>query len=359
MTARSPLLPGEDADELLARQRALRDDMQPCNSLEAELLDRIGIHLFRSDQAGLAGDAQAASRIRHAARDQAKMEVAEALELGKNLLWKLALPLPEDQSFSSKLDKPSRGDVDVHPRDPGRALLRLEWTVAGCDWLLERWGELDRRLNVEGPWRPADALTMVRLTGKHAIDLEDDYDVARVLLCSLTLTGAAKSGPPNEPVDWVSALVVMLYSFKREDTIKTVADVDRCHFCAAFKHRLAELPLARLAPEGDESAREWLTGMIEGQTRRVRAIRAELEQIALADAAEAPARLTYDVGPEGEKHRRYLLSNERLVNRSVGDFLKVRNMPLVQCQSSVVSGSMPDAGCEPETCRRVMCRGQS
>ena len=45
MTARSPLLPGEDATELLARQRALRDDMQPRNRLEAELLDRIGARL--------------------------------------------------------------------------------------------------------------------------------------------------------------------------------------------------------------------------------------------------------------------------------------------------------------------------
>ena len=89
---------------------------------------------------------------------------------------------------------------------------------------------------------------MVRLTGKHAIDLEDDYDVARVLLCSLTLTVTPKPGPQNEPVDWISKLVLMLYSFKREDSIKTVADLARYHDCKAFKHRLAELPLASLRP---------------------------------------------------------------------------------------------------------------
>ena len=94
MTARSPLLPGEDADELLARQHALRDDMQPRNRLEAELLDRVGAHMFRSEQAELAGDAQASNRIRHEAREQAKTEAAEALKLGESLLWKPTLPLP-------------------------------------------------------------------------------------------------------------------------------------------------------------------------------------------------------------------------------------------------------------------------
>ena len=74
----------------------------------------------------------------------------------------------------------------------------------GLDWLLAL-AELNRRLNVEDPWRPVDAFRMVRLTGKHAIDLEDDYDVARVLLCSLTLTIAPKPGPQNVPFDWISA----------------------------------------------------------------------------------------------------------------------------------------------------------
>ena len=87
---------------------------------------------------------------------------------------------------------------------------------------------------------------MVRLTGKHAIDLEDDYGVARVLLCSLTLTIAPKPGPQNEPFDWISALIVMLYSFNREDAIKTVADLARFSSARAFKHRWAELPLAKL-----------------------------------------------------------------------------------------------------------------
>ncbi len=304
---------------------ALRDDMQPRNRLEAELLDTVGAHMFRSDQAALAGDAWASNRIRHDAREQAQKEKAEVLKLGEYLLWKPSLPLPTDQ-YSGNLELPPSADVDLHPRHPDRLLLELEWTVAGCDWLLKRWNKLSRRLNAEGRWRPADAFAMIRLTGKHAIDLEDDDDVARVLLCSLTLTTATKPGAQNEPFDWTSALLVMLCSFKHEDTIKTAADVARFHYCEPFKCRLAELPLARLAPKGKEQARQWLIGVIEGQIKRVGEIRAELAVIADADAAEAPARLTYEIGPEGDKHRRYILSNGRQVSKSVNDFFKARTM---------------------------------
>ena len=172
---------------------ALRDDMQPRNRLEAELLDTVGANLFRSDQAALSGDAMASNRIRHDAREQAKKEKAEVLKLGEYLLWKPSLPLPTDQ-YSGNLEMPPVADVDLHPRHPGRLLLELECTVAGCDWLLHRLSKLNRRLNVEGRWRPADAFTMIRLTGNHAIDLEESDDVARVLLCSLTLTIATKPG---------------------------------------------------------------------------------------------------------------------------------------------------------------------
>ncbi len=89
---------------------------------------------------------------------------------------------------------------------------------------------------------------------------------------------------------------------------------------------MAELPLARLAPKGKEQARQWLIGVIEGQIKRVGEIRAELAVIADADAAEAPARLTYEIGPEGDKHRRYILSNGRQVSKSVNDFFKARTM---------------------------------
>ncbi len=102
--------------------------------------------------------------------------------------------------------------------------------------------------------------------------------------------------------------------------------------------------MASLAPKGHEQARQWLIGVIEGQINRVSEIRAKLQEIADADAAEAPARLTYEIGPEGDKHRRYILSNGRQVSKSVNDFFKARTMSetgifdIVRGPLSVVSG---------------------
>jgi hypothetical protein len=108
------------------------------------------------------------------------------------------------------------------------------------------------------------------------------------------------------------------------------------------------LPLARLAPAVDGQARQWLTRVIEGEIARIRQLRTELAPIAIADAAEAPARLTYEIGLEGDKHRRYILSNERLVNRTVSDFFKARDRSETGL-FELVSGPLYVVCCERET----------
>jgi hypothetical protein len=96
--------------------------------------------------------------------------------------------------------------------------------------------------------------------------------------------------------------------------------------CEPFARRLAELPLARLAPKDEEQARAKLTAIIDQEVCRIRHVRQTLQAIADTDAAEAPGRLAFEVGPEGERHRRYGLSAERLVIKRFNDFLKTRGM---------------------------------
>ena len=212
----------------------------------------------------------------------------------------------------------------VHPRHPARVLLRLEQTIAGCDWLLERWRDLTQRLNVDKVWRPLFAFQMVRLTGHRAIDMEENFDVTRMLLCSLTLMAAPKAGDAQKPFHWATALTKMMTCFELEDPAVTVPHmIDHCN---SFTLRMAELPLARMAPSDDVQARQWLTAVIERETERIRQIRAMLQKVADADAAEAPARLAIESGPEGENDRRYLLSSKRVLNQSIGKFLTTRNM---------------------------------
>jgi hypothetical protein len=99
MTARSRLLPDEDASELQAQQRAMIDDLQPRNHVESILVGRLADDIWRSDRSESAADRRLSFRLRHEPREQAGMEKKEALKLGERLFWQLAFPLPISARF--------------------------------------------------------------------------------------------------------------------------------------------------------------------------------------------------------------------------------------------------------------------
>jgi hypothetical protein len=114
--------------------------------------------------------------------------------------------------------------------------------------------------------------------------------------------------------------------------------------CEPFARRLAELPLAKLAPRDEDQARERLNAIIDLERSRLMEIRMVLLSIGQADAAEAPARLAFETGTEGDRQRRYGLSNERLVIRRFSEFLRTRSMiasgTFEPTEMSVVSGPL-------------------
>ena len=322
LTARTTLLPGEDATALAARQQHMIDAYQPRNSVELDVIERMAGDIWRSDRAERALGLRISLQLRHEPLEQAEQEQDEALELGGRLLWQPSFPLPISKRFPiGTLTEPPSSDDAIHPYHAARIRLRLEQTVAGCEWLLDRWDELMRRFHTDDLWLLADAFKMVRLLGRHAIDMVDDLAVARVFLCSLTVLSAPKSGPDRESFDWKNAMIKMLLTFEVENNGVAARAAEQCE---PFARRLAELPLAKLAPTDEEDARARLTTIIETEVCRLRHVRQTLQAIADADAAEAPGRLAFETGPEGDRHRRYALSNERAVMRRFDQFLKAR-----------------------------------
>ena len=109
----------------------------------------------------------------------------------------------------------------------------------------------------------------------------------------------------------------------RDDRLsRLVAGITR--LCEPFQQALARMPLDKLAPENEAQARQRLLEVVEQEEGRIGRIRAMLQEIADADEAEAPVRLAFETGTEGDRQRRYVLSYERLVNRRIDTFLKVR-----------------------------------
>ena len=109
----------------------------------------------------------------------------------------------------------------------------------------------------------------------------------------------------------------------RDDRMsQVVAGITR--LCEPFQQTLARMPLDKLAPESEEEARQRLLEVVDQELDRIGQLRAMLQKIADADLAEAPVRLAFETGTDGDRGRRYILSYERLVNRRIETFLQVR-----------------------------------
>ncbi len=345
MTAKTVLLPGDDPQEFAGRLRYLQDDLQARNSLEAVVIERLAGDLWKSDRSDRSFCNRINFRLRHESDDQARKDADEAIELGQHLLWQPEFPLPVgalEGEVKGALAKFPLADVPGDPKHPARLLLKLQATVAGCDWLLKRWDELRFRVENGGPWVMEDVWKMVRLLGKTAIEMKDDFQVALLVLASLALEPEPAAEPVCEP-----KFAEAVRAISRNDGLSRVVE-GITRLCEPFQQALARMPLDKLAPENEAQARQRLTAVVEEELGRIGRIRARLQKIADADLAEAPVRLAFETGTEGDRQRRYVLSYERLVNRRIDTFLKVRKasgsgeLDLIELQQSMGADKLRD-----------------
>src|SRR5262249_18452693 len=158
-----------------------------------------------------------------------------------------------------------------------------------------------------GLWEMADAWKMVRLLGKTALEMKDDYQVALLVLAGVAL---ARDTEPDASQKSTLADAARTMA-QPQGLARVVAGITR--LCEPFQKALARMPLDRLAPENQAQARERLMAVVEQELDRTGRFRARLQQIAEADLAEAPIRLAFETGTEGDRGRRYILSYERMV----------------------------------------------
>jgi hypothetical protein len=312
LTATVPVIPGEDAAAYQARVEAMIESCAPQNQVELELLERVAATTWSLDRATRAEAAQLSQRIRNHTIDWQRREEDEAAALGQRLLWDARGPwqlYPHHAHTGLKWESRTSWSNDpADPNNPALLVLRLERTVAGCQWLLDRWAELRARLEPGEAWAASDQFKSIRLLGKQPLDAVDDPEV--ILIC----LGSVKLLPDGDESNAFALVKRELHDGKREPE--------------TYTKELKKRALAKLRPRDADAARQALLALVDRHTSRLRLILARNSEFAEADAAEAPARLAFDPSPEGEKLRRYVLSAARLANQTIKTFLSVVRCPL-------------------------------
>ncbi len=366
LAATVPVLPGEDAAAFQARVDAVVETFAPQNQVEVDLLERVAATTWSFERATRAETARLGHNIRHDAIEREQREKEEAVTLGQRLLWDARGPwqlFPHSTSSGLKWERRiSWSENPADPNNPALLVLRLERTVAGCRWLLDRWAELRARLEPGEVWVASDQFKSARLLGKQPLDAVDDPDVAQIFLASFKLLPAGQSGDAFTPLERE------LMENRHEDDV--------------YDKELRRRQISKLTPPDADSARAVLGALVDRQTSRLELILARNHEIAEADTAEVPNRLAFDPSPEGDKLRRYVLSAARLVNHTLNTFIKVRkgledssvvsgplsveNSSFVPCPLSLVSQDSPAApepyavpGGQPDNGQRTTDHGQS
>jgi hypothetical protein len=285
MTARIPVLPGEDPATFRERVAGIVDSLVPRNALELALAEQAALSLWKIERAERAEATRVTASVQ-AARDREEVRRQEELHaLGRWLMADsvrakreaaddLLAFLPEDRHAPFKA---GRGE-------PLTILHRIQATANGCQWLLWRWSRLGDRLGQEGSWDIEEMIEAAQLRGERPLLLETaEWEY-------LLQTRYVK-GDPALLAEGRRQLLDQLTEGEAADPASTAAALRR---------------------------------LVEEETARLEELKAAHEEREAVDRAELADRLAVDATPEGERVRRYQLDCVRKLHRAIQGVLKLR-----------------------------------
>jgi hypothetical protein len=308
MTARIPVLPGEDEATFRQHVEGITGSLAPRNALELALAEQAALSLWKIERAERAEATRVTATIR-TAEDQAEARRQEELHaLGRWLLAKSVqakretaedlLPfLPEDRHAPFKA---GRGEPLV-------VLLRIQATADGCGWLLGRWDRLRDRLEQDGGWGIEEMIEAAQLRGE------------RPLLV--------------ETADWEGLL--------QERYASNTAYLEE------GRRQLVDQLTDGRAAEGAGLAAALLE-LVEEETARLEELKAANEGREATERAELTDRLAVDATPEGERVRRYQLDCDRKMHRAIQGVLKLRRSEGLGAGDDPAPDGLPEPEPEPE-----------
>jgi hypothetical protein len=290
--ARSPILPGEDADAFRRRLDAWNGDLEPRDRVEQFLVHRavqLSWQLERADRALAKGLDDA----RSAEVDRLAQLADEVAALGRRLFWDPRGPTCFYPQFETTIGKIPRvswsGQID-DPDDPARLLNRLESTALGCAWLLDQWGELRDALERYHGWQPPDRFKAIRLLGRQPLDVWEDERVMAIYLAC----GAMDPAGPEAPSEF-------------QDVANELHFGERERFVERLNARRA----AAGRPAGPEAGEAVLLAIVSEEEVRLEELLAQhLEREVSSDSV-----LEFDASEAGERLRRYQATCDRALLR--------------------------------------------
>jgi hypothetical protein len=301
-TAQIPVLPGEDPSVFHARLDAYRADVQPRNTLENDLVERMAVLSMQFDRATRVHVARMTSNVLtmpDAARRALELE-AEAL--GQRLFYDRRGPLAAYPTISYVFHRrTSWSGIPDDPDDPSRLVKQLEITGPGSRWLLERWAELRARLEDGQCWQSPDKLKAIRLLGRQPLDAADVREVAEVFLASHVLDPRHK------------------HAF-----FELTCELDDLDF-RQYEKRLRGRNVDAMRPATPADARAMLLRLVNGAMDQLRPL-AEANRIRDEQAAAlTPELVAFDDSQVGDRLRRHAVASDRGLHRALATILKLRD----------------------------------
>jgi hypothetical protein len=302
LTGQGAVLPPDLAADADAKERTYRRALRPEGQLQRDLVRRAALASVRLEYC----ERYQAARLNQRAR------AAEAD-------W--------DDRRAAEVDAAAR-QLDA---EPAAALRRLERSVRGAQWLIDRWEELGRALEQIGHWDEARIDRAARLLG-FAVrpDCTAPPEVAE-------LVRHAFGSMPRPP----EAAVERFFGAPepREEEQDWVIDIGPPPGVSpeeyyGAKHReptvLDRLPAV-------EASRAHLAAFVAAEVARLAALRDALwEQVDAPERAEAVGLALFDPGPEGVRLRQYESACERERSRALADLERLKKAQTAAVAAPVV-----------------------
>jgi hypothetical protein len=305
LTARIVLLPGESREEFRAQVTGWFDALRPRTFVEVTMAERAVYASWQLNRLVRARSARVCLRAQTRAEDDRNRLELEVTGLGLELLRApqgQAAVCPFAELTSDRKEGEREGILEEIDH-PVRLVLRLSYTLPGCEWLLGRWQELKETLEQRLDWRAPERFRLFRLLGIHAVDAFLTPELTSLLKMCETLDPHAGS--------------VVGELWKEAVSPSEMASVE-----ATYRMR------ARVLPAVDQdSARQYLLSIVERERAKLEERAEQNKGRAELEAVLEPHSSAVDTSREGELLHRYEGATEKLMLRYIDQLTNRRAEP--------------------------------